>query len=143
MRGPRHAGTRRPCGNEGALADVGRERAVDDQRVVRLTHGRSAEAEGSRQLARRGELGAGSKPSRLDERAEVGLELPEHRLGARAIGTEGKVEHSARTLDRANRTVKDQLAANAIDFPAGQSARGAQSVVIAPGVGAKRAFSSV
>ena len=143
VRGPRHAGTRRPCGNEGALADVGRERAVDDQRVVRLTHRRLAETEGRRELARRRELGAGSEPSRLDEPAEVGLELPEHRLGARAIGTEGKVEHSARTLDRANRTVKDQLAANAIDFPAGQSARGAQSVVIAPGVGAKRAFSSV
>ena len=122
MRGSRHAGGRGPRGDEGALADVGRERAVDDQRVVRLTHGRSTEAEGSRQLARRGELGAGSKPSRLDERAEVGVELPEHRLGPGAIGTEGKVEHAGRTLDRANRTVKDQLAANAIDFPAGQSA---------------------
>ena len=59
------------------------------------------ERRADRDLARRGQLRAGCEPPRVDQRHQVIGELARERDVARAVGTEGDLEH-APTLEESN-----------------------------------------
>src|SRR5262249_46206084 len=88
-------------GDEGALADVGRDQPARRERGVGGAHRVAGDAERTGRLAAGGRRRAWGEPAGLDEAGEVIGQLTVEGDAAAAIRAEGDLEHAGR-LARAN-----------------------------------------